>query len=711
MVIYSSSEGFTLDLGLQDFLWMKCRDVIFLCAFVGTTVSATPLIAQESDFSNRFNEAVKLAEENEQNMARQIWVQLAKNNPDNGNANYRAGVAQLNSGNNKIAALPYLKVAEEVGISRNYDRFSPLEKKAPLELYFHLGMAYHLNYKFDEAEESFNKFLAGASRKHHLRGRAELGIAHARNAEKLIRDRVDFEILNLGPVINSEYPDFSPVVSVDENALFFTSSRIRPDSSNQGLRDRITGEYFNDIYVSYKDRRGEWQTPELLEINESDHTATVNVSADGQTLYVYRDDNGVGNIYESTLVGETWTDMKIMGGGINSDSWETHLAVSVDEETAYFVSNRSGGLGGRDIYRVRRLPNGEWSKGENLGSKINTPYEEDAVFITPDGKTLYFSSEGHNSMGGFDVFYSNFDDETNEWSIPVNIGYPINTTDDDVFFVTSADGRRAYYSSIKETGYGEKDIYMVQLPGSREVTLALLTGKILAAEGAIIPADISVLVTNKETGASENFTPRSRDGAFVAILPPCYHYEVEYISRDVTLATDTFSIDCDIAYQEIYKELLLNPVRIEKDGSATILRDKTGEIIASANTPKFEPASFKRLFGYNEMDVAGEAEVFAAFMDRVKNIVDNKGSVDISVTASASKVPTTTYGSNEKLAKLRMEQAVDRVKNSAGQMGIELDKLKFISTESKVSGPAYKGDFRNGADTYRKYQYVEISAE
>lgn len=690
---------------------MKCRDVLFFCTLLGASLAVSPTRAQGPDLNDRFTEAVKLAEENELNMARSIWEDLASNYPENGNVNYRAGVARLNSGNNKTAALPYLKTAEEIGVSGNYDRFSPLEKKSPVELYYHLGVAYHLNYKFDKAEDSFNKFLATASRKHFLRERAELGIAHARNAEDLIKDRVDFEITNLGSVINSQYPDFSPVVSVDENAMFFTSSRLRPDSSNEGIRDRLTGEYFNDIYVSYKDRRGVWQTPELLEINEADHTATVNVSADGQTLYVYRDDNGVGNIYESKLVGETWTDLKIMGGGVNSNNWETHLAVSVDDQTAYLVSNRPGGFGGRDIYRVRRLPTGEWSKGENLGNTINTPHEEDAVFITPDGKTLYFSSEGHNSMGGFDVFYSDYNEEAEEWSSPVNIGYPINTTDDDVFFVTSADGRRAYYSSIKETGFGEKDIYMVNLPGSREVTLALLTGKILAAEGAVIPADISVLVTNKETGTSENFTPRSRDGAFVAILPPCYHYEVEYISRDVTLATDTFSIDCDAAYQEVYKELLLNPVRIEKDGSATVLRDQTGNVIAAAETTKYAPATFKRFFGYNEMNTAAEVEVFDAFMNRLKEIIEAKGSANISITASASKVPTSTYGSNEKLASLRLKDAVDRVKKAAEKMNIETGKLNFTKTESKVSGPEYRGDFRQSADDYRKYQFVEISAE
>ncbi len=708
----SSSERFTLDLEIQVFHRMN-QNLFSLApaaAIIALFLSFNGA-AQEDSFNTRFGEAVKLAEENELEMARRIWTELAKNNPSNGNVNYRAGMAMLNSGSNKTAALPYFKNAEKIGISRNYDIFSPQEKKSPAELYYHLGLAYHLNYKFAEAEESFEKFLRLAGRKHFLRPRADLGIQHARNARELIDKRVDYEIVNLGATINSPYPDFSPVVSVDENALFFTSSRIRPDSSNVARRDRATGEYFNDIYVSYKDRRGEWQTPELLEINEPEHTATVNVSADGQTLFIYRDDNGVGNIYESKLVGETWTEPRILGGGINTNNWETHLAMTVDEQTAYFVSNRPGGLGGRDIYRVRKLPTGEWSAAQNIGDVINTPYDEDAVFITPDGKTMYFSSEGHNSMGGFDVFSSELNEDTNEWGAPRNIGYPINTTDDDVFFVTSADGRRAYYSSVKETGYGEKDIYMVTLPGTREVTLALLTGKILAAEGAKIPADISVLVTNKETGQSDNYTPRSRDGAFVAILPPCHRYEIEYISRDVTLATDTFSIDCDIAYQEVYRELMLTPVRIEKDGTATVIRDEDGEMIVSAETDVTKPASFKRLFGYNEVTTSAEEEVFQVFMKRLQEIAEHKERVSIEVRGSASKVPTRTHGSNEKLAQLRVDNAVQRVKKHAAEMGIDPSRLEFTKKEAVVSGPAYGGDFKSGKDAYRQYQYIEIKAE
>lgn len=684
-----------------NFRWL-CTALLLLAAVAGQS--------QESDFNTRFAEALKLQEENEQSQAAQIWFSLAKTHSDNGNINYRAGLAHINSGGNKTAALPFLKRALELGINKNYDRFSPQETKSPLEVHYYIGRAYHLNNKFDEAIESYKAFKENASPKHFLQLNSQLGIKQAENAKVLTANPVDYAIVNLGPTINSEYPDFSPVISVDENALFFTSSRVRPDSSNLGIRDRLTGEYFNDIYVSYKDRQGAWQTPELLEINAMDHTATVNVSADGQMLYMYRDDDGIGNIYESKLVGETWSEPVKMGGGINSKQWDTHIAVTVDGETAYFVSNRSGGFGGRDIYRVRKLPTGDWSAAQNLGGNINTQYEEDAVFISADGQTMYFSSEGHSSMGGFDVFYSAYDEETDTWGKPVNIGYPINTADDDVFFVTSADGRRAYYSSIKDEGYGEKDIYMVNLPSPREVKMALLMGKIFTADMTPIPDLLNINVTNMRTRRTDVYTPRSRDGGFVAILPPCDNYLVEYLKDGLVLATDTFTIDCKNAYQEINKELVLNPLRIERDGTATVVRSDDGELIVSSTTGDNTPATFKRFFGYNENAVALEEDIFTNFMRQVSRRIDTNGSVDIEIVGSASTVPTRTYGSNEKLAQIRANKAKERILAKAKYLQIDEERINFKSVEHKVSGPRYKGDFKEGEENYKQYQYIDIKA-
>jgi hypothetical protein len=139
-------------------------------------------------------------------------------------------------------------------------------------------------------------------------------------------------------------------------------------------------------------------------------------------------------LYSSTLIGETWNEPQLLGSDINTANWETHATVAADGSGMYFVSDRPGGLGGRDIYRCVKLPNGEWSRALNIGNQINTPFEEDAPFLSADGKTLYFSSNGHTTMGGFDIFYSRLGDD-GLWGLPVNMGYPLNTVDDDVFFI------------------------------------------------------------------------------------------------------------------------------------------------------------------------------------------------------------------------------------------------------------------------------------
>lgn len=690
---------------------MNTKQFIHLpMVFLLLVLTGQTSLAQNESFSARFQEANRLEEEGEMNQAFMIWSQLAAENPQNGNVNYRAGRAYLSAPNQKRAALPFLELAIGLGISKNYDPISPNEKKSPVEVYYYLAKANHLNYKLDDAKEAYGKFIQEASSKHFLQKDALLGQQQVEHALALLKTPVEFSIENLGAVINSEFADFSPVISIDENALFFTSKRLRADSANYGIKDRVVGGYFEDIYASYKNRKGEWQEPELLDINTLDHTATINVSVDGQTLFLYQDDGGIGNIYESKLVGETWST-PIKMEGINTNNWETHLALSADEQTAYFVSNRNGGYGGRDIYFAKKLPNGNWGQAQNLGSNINTMYEEDAVFISPDELTMYFSSQGHNSMGGFDIFTTTRND-AGEWSKPKNIGYPINTVDDDVFFVTSADGKRAYYSSVRDSGYGEKDIYLIDLPEPQEVRLALLKGLIIPAESASLPDNMVITVINRGTRESTIFTPRQRDGSFVAILPPCYDYDVEYEIDGMIVARDTFSIECDLAYQEIYKELLLNPVQMGEDGTAWIVRDQTDEVaVVSSTGGSGKPATFKRYYGYNETNLAEEEQLFSEFMTNLKDVVDRKGRADISIEGSASKVPTETYGDNNKLANLRANGAKKRIIDNAKSKGINVNQLNFVKVEGKVQGPEYSGNARVSADEYRKFQYIDIIAK
>lgn len=699
-----------------------------------------------------FEDASRLMEEKLYSQAALEWKELLAKDPDNANLNWKVGEAYMQSYNEKAKALPYLETAAAKrgthygGLNTaGYDPFDPKERNAPPQVDYWLGKAYHLNGQFDKADEFYKKFIGEVDAKNDFKPMAEHGLEQTANARALMADPKSFQISNIGPVINSQYPDFSPVISVDGNALFFTSRRIRPDSSNLGIIDIVTGLPFENIYVSYKDRNGTWQAPELLNINPPEgHLASVNVSADGQTLIIYKDDNGDGNLYESKLVGEMWSDPVKMGSDINTKSWETHGALSADGNTFYFVSNRPGGYGGRDIYRVVKLPNGEWSKAQNLGGTVNTKYEEDGVFIHPNGRTMYFSSTGHNSMGGFDIFTTE-QQADGTWSTPVNIGYPLNTVDDDVFFVTTADGKRGYFSSDKIGGYGEKDIYFVDFPeemGSEG--LAVLKGFIIPPPGEKLSPTTILYVTDKKTGEVKSYKPRQRDGVYVAILAPCNNYNLDYRVNDKTVHTEDIFVECESAYQEINKEVYLNPVSLE--GAASIVdlpkgappgsKEKGQEVkngvtegapaTAGKTTPPAKTdaqrkeegekhvtpvasfaAEFTKYYAYNQSGIAMADAEWTDFITKVVKVLDDQGSVKVTIEASASHVPTKTYGTNDKLSNLRMEAARKSLLDAVRAAGKDPSKLLLESVNHLVQGPKYTGDYKN-TEKYGKFQFVKL---
>lgn len=740
------------------------RKVRFAILLVGPMLGMSPVVAQSGQLSDaqRFEEAGRLMEESFYDQAASVWLQLVTTSPDNSNYNWKLGEAYMKSYNQKSKALPYLQVAAEKrkpGRSASYDPFDPKETNAPPEVEYWLGKAYHLQSEFDKADEHYRNFIAEVGSKNDFRPMAEHGLLETANARQLMADPKPYQITNIGPIINSEYPDFSPVISLDGNALFFTSRRIRPDSSNIGVIDPMAGLPYENIYVSYKDRRGEWQQPEPLNIDPLvGHLASVNVSADGQTLFIYRDDDGDGNLYQSDLVGEQWTEPVRMGSDINSKAWETHGAITADGNTFYFVSDRSGGLGGRDIYRVVRLPDGKWSKAQNLGNVVNTPYSEDAVFIHPDGRTLYFSSTGHNTMGGFDIFTTELQDD-GTWTTPVNIGYPLNTVDDDIYFVTSADGRLGYFSSDKIGGYGEKDIYIVDLPEEMGTDgLAVLKGKILPIPGEPLPKDLMLHITDKASGEVTNYRPRQRDGVYVAILAPCKTYHLDYRVNDTTFHSEDIFVECESSYQEINKEVYLTPVSLagntepEMDATAPadilvvpvdpsvpleerpivdttvpavvpvvpvdpgapmkeqpaattpVTKEKTPVKVAS-NAPFI--AEYTQSYAYNAKGIDPDDADWKAFVAKVVDLLRSNNAAGLVIEASASHVPTKAYTSNEKLSQERMEDARQRLLQAVMAAGGESNNLMLEGLSHLVQGPKYTGDFEN-VEKYGKYQYVRL---
>ena len=276
---------------------------------------------------------------------------------------------------------------------------------------------------------------------------------------------VNVKIKNLGHDINSEYDDGEPQITADGKTIYFTSRR--PDTKGGGI-DPNTGQYYDDIYSSaWNDEANKWNPAvNVDELNTAGHDAVLGISPDGNTIFVYRNVpkvTGSGDIYFSTKKADgKWQPPKPMPKPINSSFFEGSCSLTPDGNYLYFVSERNGGYGNGDIWRSKRIGKGQWGKPVNLGPTVNTIGDEMSVFMYPDGKTLFFSSNGHNTMGGYDIFMTQMKADSS-WTEPINLGYPINTTKDEKTFTMTADGKKAYITSNKDNGLGGYDIYEVDM--------------------------------------------------------------------------------------------------------------------------------------------------------------------------------------------------------------------------------------------------------
>ena len=625
------------------------------------------LNAQDESFRQSFLEANTLMEEKQYNVALPIWLKLQAEQPTNFNINYKVGVCYIYSANDKAKALDYLVKAVQ-NTTKNYDPFSSSEKKSPIESYFYLAQAYHINYELDNAMMNYNSFKEKISKKHFLFNEVDHHIEQCKNAKVAVANPVNIKVSNMGMVINSPLADYSPVLSIDESTIYFTSRRIRKDSSNYYIKDIEDGQHYEDIYVSHN-YDGVWTEPELIGINTEGHDAVINISSDGQTLFLYKDDGGDGNIYASDLEDNEWTTPYKLGSDINLESFESHAHISPDGKFLYFVSDRKKGLGGKDIYMCKKLPNGEWAKAQNIGDVINTPYDEDGIFVHPDGKTMYFSSKGHSSIGGYDIFYSIKDDAGN-WSKPVNMGYPVNSTDNDVFFVTSADGKRGYYSSFQEKGYGDKDIYKISLEDADAKPLTLLKGFIRVIGYDQTPDDAVVTVTNNETDEREKiYKPRKKDGKFTVILEPGNDYHIVYSAAGFKQEEDLY-IPPISSYQEINRGINLDDVVFGNP-------EDTNTVVNSTNT-NVETKDPK--WNYDQKD---QLEKLKAVINTLKaQIEELKDQLAQSLKNNNATNNNTTVNDSRVAA---LEAIIDDLKNQIDKMSKE-NNTNNVNTNYTPSG-------------------------
>lgn len=645
-------------------------------------------------------------------------------------------------------------------------RYNPFDVEMTLPPETALDMALEVlqfSGHYPEAQAVAKTMMDRHPERDFLHQKAKQALADCVFAMGCIADPQRMDIQEEG-TLNSGSADYAPVLAPDGESVYFTSYR-----GQTGAEDKKRGR----IFRATRTERG-WSPPMEVELgNRGKDMTTVGILGDEETLLVYQSQRNEGAVWKATQDGfGRWAFEEKLGYPIDSRHWETSLTERFDGRERVFVSDRPGGKGGRDLYRTVLLPDGTWSEPLNLGSRINTPGEEESPVLSADGRFLVFSSNGHQGMGGFDLFRCVRLDN-GSWSEPEHMGFPLNTPGDEAMVTLDASGQSGYLSSKREGGL-DLDIYRVDILGEPEEALAVYLGKVNSwREGDVI----EVKSIDEGPAVFRVFRARPGNGDFVAALPPCREYRMSWVRRGKTLESRSEFIPCDAAYgndreigrldpfgkeekkQVLPREMPNRKPRTESGtgamkagtyvaastevdvpsssestpapshsfdhveegaGSAEVERDAAGsgdaEPVAAEPTAmayvEFEAVSATVEFGYGRyLTQTGSAEV----QGMVAEILARRAMGEVPVLeieGSASFVPVKNkraYESNEQLAKMRAQRARDAIITALSAEGLEVGIDFQIVLDWKVAGPEFKGDAVTGQSTYRNFQYAKFS--
>ncbi len=433
-----------------------------------------------------------------------------------------------------------------------YEKRKKLRKKEQPELLFTLAEVDHWEHDFKAAIQFYKESGYDSALVAKRIQECEYGLTYLASPQVV-------EISNLGTALNSEEHDFSPHVTADGKKMFFTSHRITREGENAGKVE--------DVYFSKFDN-GSWTPPANLgaPINTDHNDAIVGLSSDGQTMFIYRDDVGGGDLFMSELHDSVWTEPHPLP--FNTELKESSVSISPDERTLFFVRREENGV--QNLYTSKKEASGNWSEAVKMGDHINSDYDEDTPFMHPDGKTLYFSSKGHSTMGNSDVFKVVWDEETGEWSEPENLGYPINTAGREVGFVMSAEGV-GYYASSKSGGSGGADIYEIKIPQEEKKHNLMVLKGFIKEELSNKPIEARITLTNNTTGeVIASLHSNGSTGEYLVTLPAGVDYGIAVEHEGHLFHSEHFSLEKLEGVDFVEKNVWMP---VTKKGSKIVLRN------------------------------------------------------------------------------------------------------------------------------------------
>ncbi len=501
------------------------------------------LPAQAQDAKAQRYRADRLFEIKNYTAASEIYEALIAGGERDADLLYKAGASLVESReiHKQLQALPYLEFA-----------YQNKDENVPREVDYYLGLAYHKSAQLNKAIEHFSAYKKQLGPSDNAAvSNLEKHFKHAQNALAEIAQEKSYKIYRLESPINSEYTEYNPVVMADESMMAYTA--LRPDP-------RRPREVVENIFISYKNN-GKWSEPKALDVQTKSNIGTAGLSPDGRQMIIFiSTGNNTGSLYTIDKVGDKWSNPSPLGNNINSGYLETTASITPDGKTIYFASNRRGGMGGMDLYKVEKQANGSWGPAQNLGPEINTSDNEDAPFIHPNGKTLFFTSDGTGSMGGKDIFRTEL--INGKWSKPENMGYPVNTVADDSYFTLTADGTKGFFSSDRPGGLGGQDIYAFDMPAQEgNIPLTLIKGRILAGEDPVpVPTKIKVVDNTNGQTLDYVYNPDEETGNYLIIIPPGKNYDMIIEATGFLPYTININIPEQDYFYELYQQINLSPI-------------------------------------------------------------------------------------------------------------------------------------------------------
>lgn len=422
--------------------------------------------------------------------------------------------------------------------------------------YFELGELYLQQNEYAKAIEYIDKYLAYNPKNERLVQQARSFLTNARFGLENQQREATFKPRALNEKVNSFSMQYFPVVTVDGSAIIYTR------------RLGTTSQYDEDLVISRKDDNGEWGAPQSISdnINSKFNEGTCTLSADGRTLIFTscsgRNGFGSCDLYISVKNGDEWSRPKNMGEKVNSSFWDSQPSLSADGRTLYFVSNRGGGAGTRDIWVTRQDDRGEWQKPENIGRKINTPADEISPFIHPNNKVLYFATNGRPGFGGFDIFYSYYNEG---WSAPINLGAPINNGQDQVSLFINAPGNKGYYSNEDRDSKRKGILYEFDLPESQRVKYkaSFVSGVVTNADtGSPLAATVELYDLRKDERVSLVYSD-SVTGEYLIVLTEGSEYGLYVNKRGYLFKSYSFSYTANENLDPVRQDIQLDPIKID----------------------------------------------------------------------------------------------------------------------------------------------------